>query len=48
VSFDDLWKSEALLIEKLDEVTGALLKKLADKGETKKALIYLEKKVNEQ
>ena len=45
VSFDDLWKSEALILEKLDEVAGALLKKLADKGDTKKALIYLEKKV---
>lgn len=45
VSFDDLWKSEALIIEKMDEVAGALLKKLADKGDTKKALIYLEKKV---
>lgn len=44
VSFDDLWKSEAVILEKLDEVAGALLKKLADKGDTKKALIYLEKK----
>jgi len=33
-------------LEKVDEVAGALLKKLADKTETKKALIYLEKKVN--
>lgn len=46
VSFDDLWKSEAVILEKLDEVAGALLKKLADKGDTKKALIYLEKKVH--
>jgi len=46
ISFDDLWKSEALILEKLDEVAGALLKKLADKGDTKKALIYLEKKIN--
>ena len=45
VVLDDLWKSEALILEKLDEVAGALLKKLADKGDTKKALIYLEKKV---
>lgn len=47
ISFDDLWKSEALILEKLDEVAGALLKKLADKGDTKKALIYLEKKINQ-
>lgn len=47
VSFDDLWKSEAVILEKLDEVAGALLKKLADKGDTKKALIYLEKKINQ-
>lgn len=46
VSFDDLWKSEALILEKVDEVAGALMKKLADKQDTKKALIYLEKKVN--
>jgi hypothetical protein len=46
VSFDDLWKSEALILEKVDEVAGALMKKLADKSDTKKALIYLEKKVN--
>lgn len=31
VSFDDLWKSEAVILEKLDEVAGALLKKLADR-----------------
>lgn len=31
VSFDDLWKSEALILEKVDEVAGALMKKLADK-----------------
>jgi len=47
VILDDLWKSEALILEKLDEVAGALLKKLADKGDTKKALIYLEKKINQ-
>lgn len=46
VSFDDLWKSEAVILEKVDEVAGALLKKLADKGDTKKALVYLEKKIN--
>jgi hypothetical protein len=34
-------------LEKLDEVAGALLKKLADKSDTKKALIYLEKKINQ-
>jgi hypothetical protein len=47
VSFDDLWKSEALILEKVDEVAGALMKKLADKSDTKKALIYLEKKINQ-
>jgi len=46
INFDDLWKSEALILEKLDEVAGALLKKLADKGDTKKALLYLERKVS--
>jgi hypothetical protein len=34
-----------LILEKLDEVAGALLKKFADKGETKKGFIVLEKKV---
>lgn len=41
VSYDDLWKSQALILDKLDEVTAMLLKKLADKGETKRALIFL-------
>lgn len=31
----------------MDEVAGALLKKLADKVDTKKALLYLEKKINQ-
>lgn len=47
VDFDALWKSESTLLEKLDEVTGALMKKLADKAETKKALVFIEKKVNQ-
>lgn len=43
---DDLWKSEAALLEKLDQVAGALMKRAqADKSDTKKALIFLEKKV---
>lgn len=46
ISFEDLWKSEAVILEKVDEVAGALIKKLADKSDTKKALIYLEKKIN--
>ena len=44
---DDLWKSEAALLEKLDQVAGALMKRAqADKSDTKKALIFLEKKVS--
>lgn len=44
---DDLWKSEAALLEKLDQVAGALMKRAqADKSDTKKALIFLEKKVD--
>ena len=45
-SMNDLWKSEETLLEKLDEVVGALLKKNADKNETKKALLILEKSIN--
>jgi len=45
---DDLWKSEAALLEKLDQVAGALMKRSqADKSDTKKALIFLEKKIKE-
>jgi hypothetical protein len=47
VDKDELWKSEHALLKKLDEVVEALLKKLADKGETKKALVFLEQKVKE-
>ncbi|EAR85542.3 kinase domain protein (macronuclear) [Tetrahymena thermophila SB210] len=47
VSFSDLYKSEALIMSKLDQVAEAILKKCADKSETKKALIYLEKKINQ-
>ena len=43
---EELWKSEASLLEKIDEIVGALMKKCADKNETKKALIFLEKKIN--
>lgn len=35
-----------MILEKLDEVAGALLNKLADKQDTKKALLFLEKKIN--
>ena len=45
VTYDDLFKSEALILDKVDQIAGALMKKLADGPETKKALIYLEKKV---
>jgi len=45
---DDLWKSEAALLEKLDQVAGALMKRSqADKTDTKKALVFLEKKIKE-
>lgn len=43
---DDIMKSEQAIFEKLDEITKALLKRLADKQETKKTLIYLDKRVN--
>ncbi len=43
---EDLWKSEAALLEKLDQIAGALMKRAqADKNDTKKALMFLEKKV---
>lgn len=43
---EDLWKSEAALLEKLDQIAGALMKRSqADKNDTKKALMFLEKKV---
>ena len=43
---EDLWKSEAALLEKLDQIAGALMKRAqADKSDTKKALMFLEKKV---
>jgi len=45
---DDLMKSEAALLEKLDQIAGALMKRAqADKNDTKKALMFLEKKINE-
>jgi DNA repair exonuclease SbcCD ATPase subunit len=45
---DDLLKSEAALLEKLDQIAGALMKRAqADKNDTKKALMFLEKKINE-
>jgi len=43
---EDLYKSEAALLEKLDQIAGALMKRAqADKNDTKKALMFLEKKV---
>jgi chromosome segregation ATPase len=45
---EDLMKSEAALLEKLDQIAGALMKRAqADKNDTKKALMFLEKKINE-
>jgi len=45
---EDLWKSEAALLEKLDQIAGALMKRAqADKNDTKKALMFLEKKIKE-
>lgn len=43
---EELQMSEHSLLEKIDEIVGALMKKCADKNETKKALIFLEKKIN--
>ena len=43
--FEDLVKVEQNMLLKLEEVVGAMLKSLANKNETKKALIYLESKV---
>lgn len=43
---EDLYKSESGLLEKLDQIAGALMKRAqADKNDTKKALMFLEKKV---
>jgi hypothetical protein len=48
VDFEDLQKSEAALLEKLDQIAGALMKRAqADKSDTKKALMFLEKKIKE-
>lgn len=44
---DDLAKVESNFLSKLEEVVQALIKQLANKQETKKALIYLEQKVLE-
>jgi len=45
---EDLWKSEAALLEKLDQIAGALMKRAqSDKNDTKKALMFLEKKIKE-
>jgi len=45
---EDLWKSEAALLEKLDQIAGALMKRAqSDKTDTKKALMFLEKKIKE-
>jgi len=45
---EDLYKSEAALLEKLDQIAGALMKRAqADKNDTKKALMFLEKKIKE-
>lgn len=35
------------IFQKIDEIVGALIKKLANKEDTKKALGYLEKKIGE-
>lgn len=35
------------IFSKIDEIVGALMKKLANKDDTKKALAYLEKKITE-
>jgi chromosome segregation ATPase len=47
VDAEDLWKSESTILEKLDQVAGALIKRLADKADTKKALLFLEKKIKD-
>lgn len=44
---EDLSKVEANMLMKLEEIVQALIKQLANKQETKKALIYLEQKINQ-
>lgn len=44
-SLDDLYKSDALLLEKVDDIAGALIKKLADKKEVVNSLNYLDVRV---
>lgn len=44
---DDLLLYQQKIFQKIDEIVGALIKQLANKNETKKALSYLEKKIQE-
>ena len=46
-SEDDLLGYQQKIFQKIDEIVGALVKQLANKNETKKALFYLEKKITE-
>ena len=46
-SEDDLLVYQQKIFQKIDEIVGALVKQLANKNETKKALFYLEKKITE-
>lgn len=46
VSMAELGNLEKIMIDKIDEYLLGLSKKTADKDETKKALIFLESKVN--
>ena len=44
---EDLVRLEQQILAKLEEIVQALMKQFANKQETKKALIYLEQKVNQ-
>jgi hypothetical protein len=43
----DITASEEGLLQKLDKCIEALIKKMADKNDTKKALLFLEKRIND-
>lgn len=44
-SYEDLYKSESLILEKVDNIAGALMKKFIDKNDAINSLNYLENRV---
>lgn len=46
-SYEDLYKSESLILEKVDNIAGALMKKFIDKNDAINSLNYLENRINQ-